>query len=352
MKKWKSLLLAIICNLCLTGCVTEYDRDDVAAYAEEQLKLKHCKVSSNYQEVENQEGYTDHVCTVTDKDNQVEFHIIDYFTWAGETLCNYLRDDYSEAVVYQKKDELDFESLQADFYMENGRYEGQIIGSFKSEEELTKCCEELLDVKNQLEKLGFENLAVSYDIIYEHPYRTIGEYEDTSGDTIGVLSNEINYQKFLFHYILTSYDYRYEVIDTFASEDIEKALSELDRFVGIYEGDKEEREDYETEKIRYYDDLVADQYGYGISFSTLYEILKREGFEPEGEPWHYLFVGAEDVFYEISYDFNDYPFESYGEEKYGYYYKKDGEKMPMGYYFYTHFRPYQIEEMTGLKVVY
>lgn len=296
--------MAVICNLCLTGCVTEYDRDDVAAYAEEQLKLKHCKVSSNYQEVENQEGYTDHVWTVTDKDNQVEFHIIDYFTWAGETLCNYLRDDYSEAVVYQKKDELDFESLQADFYMENGRY------------------------------------------------RTIGEYEDTSGDTIGVLSNEINYQKFLFHYILTSYDYRYEVIDTFASEDIEKALSELDRFVGIYEGDKEEWEDYETEKIRYYDDLVADQYGYGISFSTLYEILKREGFEPEGEPWHYLFVGAEDVFYEISYDFNDYPFESDGEKKYGYYYKKDEEKMPMGYYFYTHFRPYQIEEMTGLKVVY
>lgn len=75
----------------------------------------------------------------------------------GNTL-QLLTGDYSEAVVYQKKDELDFESLQADFYMENGRYEGQIIGSFKSEEELTKCCEELLDVKNQLEKLGFENL--------------------------------------------------------------------------------------------------------------------------------------------------------------------------------------------------
>lgn len=352
MKKWKNLLLAVVCVLCLTGCVTEYDRNDIKAYAEEQLGLEHCKVSRNYQGVENWEGYTDHVWTVMDKDNQVEFHVIDHFTWAGETLSNYLRDDYPEAVVYQKKDELDFQGLQADFYIEDSRYQGELTGSFQNEKELRQRYEELVDVRNQLEESGFENLDIFYNIIYEHPYRNIGDYEETSGDARGTLSEEPDYWEFLSSYMLTSYDYRYEVIETFDPEALKKALSELNKFVGIYRGEQEKRSEYEPEKIQYYDDLAADQYGYGISFSTLYEILLREGFAPEGDPHHYSFVGTEGVTYEISYDFNDYPYEWDGEVQYGYYYKKDGEKTPMEAYFYTHFRPYQIEPMTGLKVVY
>lgn len=66
----------------------------------------------------------------------------------------------------------------------------------------------------------------------------------------------------------------------------------------------------------------------------------------EGDRWHYSFVGENNTCYEISYDFDDYYFAE--ENKYGYYYLKNGEKVPMNFYFYKNFTAQEIERMTGL----
>lgn len=52
-----------------------------------------------------------------------------------------------------------------------------------------------MDVRNQLEESGFENLDISYNIIYEHPYRNIGDYEETSGDASSYDFNDYPYER-------------------------------------------------------------------------------------------------------------------------------------------------------------
>lgn len=110
-------------------------------------------------------------------------------------------------------------------------------------------------------------------------------------------------------------------------------------FIGIYR-------DKDKTNIEFYDDIIGNPYAYGVSYSSFYEILKREGFNPKGNRWHYSFIGKNNTCYEISYDFDDYYFAE--ENKYGYYYLKNGRKVPMNFYFHKNFTAQEIEKMTGL----
>ena len=91
--------------------------------------------------------------------------------------------------------------------------------------------------------------------------------------------------------------------------------------------------------------------GRNITFGSLYEIPKREGFDPKGNTWHYSFNGIIGDKYEISYDFNDYTY-TYGDDhkETGFYYIKSGEKVPMNYYDEYYFSEEKIEEITGLRL--
>ena len=99
-------------------------------------------------------------------------------------------------------------------------------------------------------------------------------------------------------------------------------------------------------KSIYYDDLCADQFSYGVSFATLYELLERNGFHPEGTPEHYRVTAKDGTVYEISYSFR-HPLLEHSE---GMYYLKNNEIVDMDGYFYTHFHVTEIREMFGLEV--
>ena len=98
----------------------------------------------------------------------------------------------------------------------------------------------------------------------------------------------------------------------------------------------------------FYDDLCASQFGYGISFGTLYEILEREGFNVSGNNEHYSFADFNGNIYEISYDFINV--DGKNDESNHYYYLKNGEPVKMAADFYNHFSANKIEEMCGLKL--
>ena len=184
-----------------------------------------------------------------------------------------------------------------------------------------------------------------------HPLRNVTDYVIDDADIFGSTDREKSWDEMLAEYITTILDYRYDT-SLVTEEQIDAALADYEMRVGIYRGDAVDRELYEPEKIEYYDDIIANKYYYGISFGSLYEILRREGFDVSGDVWHYSFTGADGSVYEISYDFIDSLYTDYDyTPRDGYYYLRDGEVQTMGAYFHNHFTVREIEELTGLKLV-
>ena len=340
--------------LCMAGCTTKSEKGEIETYIKEELGISDFKVSDKYQEIVDEDEYTDKVWTVTVPKTGMEFHVIYDVHWSLISTGSSLNTDYDEAVFSFIQDELPkFQYLHFNSDTDtNGIYNGEITGSFQNARELKKCYNELKTLKSSFTDLGYSDLSVYYKLEYEHPLRNITKYVENSGDSWGRTDDDLSYEKMLNEYIITSLDYRYTVIDSFTDEQIKNALADNRNPVGIYRGDKENREDFEKEKIEYYDAIIASPNGYGISFGSLYEILKQEDFEVTGDYWHYRFIGTNGVTYEISYDFNDYPYGGKDGETYtGYYFLKAGEITLMDAYGYNHFNVYEIEEMTGLRLV-
>lgn len=75
----------------------------------------------------------------------------------------------------------------------------------------------------------------------------------------------------------------------------------------------------------YYEDLAKNG---DISYGVLFELLHRTEYPVEGNPRHFSFVGTDGNEYEFSYSFNDELFQVYEEVRSGYYYLKNGERVP------------------------
>lgn len=341
-------LLVALTGVITTGCVTEYDRDDIAEYVRG-LGVDGV-VSDSYAVVEDEKGYDDRYWTVT-LDNGLTFHVIDDYGWGMESVSNYLRDDYSESALAFIADSLpEFEYLR--FVIEPGdEYSAHIVASYTTPDELKACRNELAALRVAFTDLGFDGLSVRYALEYMHPLRNVTDYVIDDADIFGFTDNEKSWDEMLAEYITTILDYRYDT-SLVTEEQIDAALADYEMRVGIYRGDAVDRELYEPEKIEYYDDIIANKYYYSISFGSLYEILRREGFDVSGDAWHYSFTGADGSVYEISYDFIDSLYTDYDyTPRDGYYYLRDGEVQTMGAYFYNHFTVREIEELTGLKLV-
>ncbi|WP_249029071.1 hypothetical protein [Tannockella kyphosi] len=346
MKKGMLFVLLIL----LTGCTEDYDKKDIKNAVEEKLNLTDITVSStSYIRIE-EDGYEDSVWTVTVDDTGLVFHVIDDFYWGNEWVSNSLWNDYNAAVIDFIYDDLPvLERLEVVSSIdEEGLFSANIQGSYTNKEELLACYNDIQILQSTFEQLGYEGLSIGYYLTYDHLLaNTIETYDDTSGNISGMTSYETSYEEMLAEFIQCALDYRYEVIETFTQEEIATALDGYYHRVYIYYGEQEDEDDYEEEFIVCYDDIVGSTYGYGISFSSLYEILVREGYPVEGDAGYYSFIGIDGSEYVISYDFDDY---DYGD-KIGYYYLKDGEKIAMGACFYNHFYEFKIEEMTGLKLI-
>lgn len=345
------LLIVSLCIVFISGCTTDYDRKDIIEYVEDTLGITNFTVASSSYTIEDNEGYTDNIWDITMNDTGVTFHVIDDFGWGLESVSNYLWDDYNSNVLEYLSDKLpNFNYLTYETYVdESDATRAYIEAYFENEEQLLACYNELLDLKECFITLGYPDLSIRYSIKFNHTYRfTNGEYEDTSGDSTGLTNYEPSYESMKNKYIMCALDYRYDCVFTLSKQELQEAITLSDDLVAIYKGTKEDKDEYEEEFITYYYDIVCSPYGYGISFSSLYEILLQEGFEVSGEPTHYTFVGLDDIEYEISYSFNTYQFDTH----IGYYYLINGEITPMNAYFYNHFFSIQIKNMTGLTLVF
>lgn len=348
-----ALAVAAACALALPGCVTEYDRDAIAEEAASILGGGRVLISQTYEEHEGEDGYTDRMWTVVVPETGLTFHIVDDRYWGMESVTNTLRDDYVASALALVEDDLpEFEHLRIEFDRDETLSVARVVGGFADAEELALCREELVELAARLADLGYEGLPARYVLEYEHPLRNVTSYADDDGDSRGGIDEIAPYEEMLERYVACAVELRYEDVLAVLPEGlVESVVSASPVRVGVYEGGQSDPSLYEPELIRYYDDLLASASYYGISFGTLYEVLLREGLSPEGDPWHYRFVGADGSVFEVSYDFCDHPYETDGGVEPGYYYLRDGEPQEMGAFFYNHFTPREIEGLTGLRLV-
>lgn len=354
LKKLVALTMVFTAGLIFSGCVTDYERSDIENEVSENIGVKNAVVSPTYTEFEDENGYTDRIWTVMIPESGIEFHVIDDYGWGMESVSNYLKNDYNEAVFAYIETKLPkFQHIKPYTYKKDGIFYGEITGKYQNTEELKACHDELEEMKSAFSDLGYDDIEIRYDIQYEHPLRNVTEYTIDDGDLFGNTSSIKTVDDMMTEYITTVLDYRYPELNSFTAEEIQLALKNYRYMVGVYRGEETDSELYQEKDITYYDDIIANKYGYGVSFGSLYEILSREGMNPTGDYWRYSFTGSDGSVYEISYDFSDYPFETTDfDTQNGYYYIKDGEKIPMNYYFYNHFSASQIYEMTGLRLVF
>lgn len=341
--------------MVLSGCFTEeYDRADIIKYVAENIDVKKFSVSKEYEEVKGDDGYTDKVWTVTvEGDDKFEFVVHDDFHWGMEVLNNGLQNDYMYVALvylYEKYDKCELLELYEE---KNIRTSAKLVGSYNNLEELKKLFEEAEKFAGYVEKCGYDiEFYVNFRMknpLRENCVKTLeaGDFND-SLKTDGKEDFEEAYSNAVKEYLLASITYRFEdKLSEFTEEEIKEAVEGCKYRVavssdGTYSG-----------KFVFYDDLCGKIYTSAVTFGTLYEILVREEIAVTGDNWHYSFTGADGSVYEISYDFCDYIYKNDDypyEEMKGYYYVKDGEKVPMDYYYYNYFREKEVLEMTGVLI--
>ncbi len=243
-----------------------------------------------------------------------------------------------------------FTNFKLDKSIDEGMEWNRISATYKDRESLHEILDELSKFRDFVESKGFKKeFSMKYSIIFDNPIRNnvVKDEEDSvvdDGDEDGFVTSfdhedRIQVEEKLLYACI---DYRFEEnLLEFKEEEIKKFVKKQEDQIGVSHDN--------GETYTYYDDLLASEYGYGISFATLFEILKREGLKVEGNPWKYSYIDQNGNRYEFSYDFTkenpDDP-----DKDIWYYYLKNGEIVWMDYYFYNHLYVTKAEEITGLKL--
>ncbi len=328
-----------------SSCTVDYTREDIIQYVKATLNLSHFSVSKTYEPREEEDGYTDRIWTVKNKKTGVVFHVIDDYHWGMETLTNSLSHDYDEAVLHFLRPNLsNLRFLDLRLSTDEQCYEAKIIGRFRNERELKSCYDSLTQLQQTFYRAGYPDLSIQYQLVYLHPLRTATEQTIRDGDSFGQTNESIDYQKIFNKYLLTALDYRYiGTYETFTGEQIFYAIGSEPNRLGIYRSD-------DAASPEYYKTIVAHTYE-GISFGSLFEVLKLEGFEPEGNANHYSFTGFDGCRYEFSYSFTEAYQNEWDKEGVGFYYYKDEEKVRLNSFWDTHISLDTVREMTGLHLI-
>ena len=326
------LIMTLAVMLILCGCTTKYDRGDIEKYVRDELGLRGFTVSRTYTEITNSDdGYTDHLWEVTEADGTVFFVLDDYY-YSLEWVENTLRDNWSAVHVRQYLKGADLTGFSIDDPVEEHPMAApEITGTYSSRSELHTIAEKL----NKLADGCDLDLPILFEIKYDHPYRRIGNYEKKEGDFQGTVrkSEHVTCDYTEEELINLLLDMGYEDrLSEFTEDEIKDYVSKSRHAVGIKESDG---------TWHMTDDLVCSYFSYGISFPTIYEVLRRTGYPVYGTKDRFSFTGIDGSTYEMS--------ESFVENEW-YYYIKDGVHVPMDAYFYDHFNTGKLREMTGIEV--
>ena len=348
-------ILAVASLLLLTGCVTEYEREDIETFVRENYRLRDFEVARQSVPIQDQEGYTDQYWQVTMTDGSgVVFGVLDDYFWGMEATTNMLRCDYEDVMLLHLAESYaGFDQVQIKHSREEGLTYAELIAGYGTRAELSARFEELMDFRDYVLQTGYtveHSMRVRFEMESELRSRMQGEgelsYTVTDGDYTATLTglDQSAFEKATGRFVRACVDYRLmSQLEDFTEEEIQSALEGSMYRLGIYPDEDQ------AAAPRMYEDLSASNYAYGVSFGTLYEVLRRENLAVWGDSWHYGFTGLDGAAYEVSYDFYAKN-PALPEAPNYYYYLRNGEQIWMDHYFYNHFTESQVKEMTGLSL--
>lgn len=352
-------VLVLLAAVLMSGCVRKYTRGDIGSYSKKLSRKGSVTVSEGYREIqEDEEGYLDHLWTVTEDESGIKFHVLDDYYWSMEEVENQLLNDYASciflALLERKQLPLD-NDLSLKKSEESGLVKAEVVCSFTDAAGLEKCYQELLSLRKAIDEAGYQDLEVPFTVRYENPLRGAVDYDIDEGDTSGDLGSldEKALAQMRRNYLICALDFRFEdVLKQFSGEEIREVV-EAPETVRIYRADDSEGSGSSSGGDHdFFDGVIGSPKYAGISFGTLYELLRIEGRKPEGNAWHYSFKAPDGARIEISYDFDDLSGfnDKRGKLQKGYYYLRDDRKVRMSAYYANHFEASEIEALTGLKV--
>lgn len=336
----KRLLCCVLCAafvfgvMPLTGCVRNYSRRDIEKYVKDRYGISGFKVSSKKVPLYGGDGYRDYLWTVTESDG-TEFYVIDDRYYGTEWASNDLTDNRSAIIL---KRYLDENALSGFETVPDEVPEGwpdmlsfHLLGDYRTRAELNAYIDALDGMAGELPK----GIRIPFLLRFDHKFRTIGDYDNSAADYTQMFfsGDTIDREKAEKDYLHTILDMRYEeYLADFTQDEIRALVKDNAYSIAVVRADG---------TCDFYDDLIMDPFGYGVSFATLYEILGREGIPAEGDKDDFAFTGTDGSVYEFSNYFSDGDW---------YYYLKDGERVKMEYYFYDHIYYTKIKDFTGIRL--
>ena len=336
----------ILLMVLLAGCTTQYEQKDVYRYLKKTYALKDVKVSAERTELTGEDGYVDYIWEVTADD--ITFHVKDDYHWDLEMLGNSLTDDYRDALLKAYFDPDMLPHFTLDEKEEEGLYANELIGEFASKEELQRLYAELESLRVYAAERGFDIPdSFSYNLLPQSPIHSDNAptFFIYDGEIVGCVTNITGdtVKEAITEYILAYTAYHFsDLYEKFTEEEVKEAAGSSHyhyRLAIVKENG-----------TFFYDDLCAREYN-EVSFGTLYEILKREGFHVKGNNEHYSFTDASQNTYEIAYPSDGFiNANGASNESDHSCFLKNGVPVEREYNDYYAVTTSEIEEMFGLKL--
>ena len=337
MKKYIKYLIIVLLILITTGCVTNYKRSDIAKYVRNEIGIRNFSVSRTYQVFEDEDGYDDRYWTVYDKNNDLEFYVIDDYFYQSEMTSNHLETDYYDRYYVKYADKIN--KLSNVTYEKIEGYEHELAINLQctyiNKKELKDCYDTISNINYvfggkanfpvYIKYIDSKNMNRTYFADYTCGLSSIDTYKD-----------DLYYNYFYAGYILDDSN----ILSDMSTYEYSNLLTNKNN-VPLVEKDSNES------IVKEYNNMFCST-SCLISYNTLYDVLKDEGYNVIGDNHNYKVYYKNDV-YEFSDSFEEYSFTKNG---YAYYYKKNGIKVDAAY---SHswervLLPRDVNEMFGLQL--
>ena len=327
----KHAVLTAALMLALSSCTTKYEKKDIEKYVREKTGKLLFVVSDAPEDITDEDGYTDHLWTVTEPGG-IEYRVLDDYYWGMEALTNTLRDDRDAVLAKRFFENTEHRNLKLEESMNEKMLRVEAAGTFTDRESL----HQLVDEMNELMTKADDTVCLYCSFRFDHPSRYIGDYVQDDGDYRGAgrADREFSYREAEVNWLHQIIDMRCEEqLAAFTEDEIHSYVENNTNQVGIIRDD---------DTVDFQPDLLASRMMYGISFGTFYELLVRTGYPAEGDRKQFTFAGI---------DGSEYTFSDAFKKDEAYYYLKDGDIVFTEYYFYNHLKPEFVKEISGIRYV-
>ena len=311
MKKVFKLLVILLLVFLSCGCVTNYKRKDIINYVRKETGIKNFSVSRTYKVFGDEDGYSDRYWIVRDRDNDLDFYVIDDRFYQSEMTSNRLTTDYYDRYYVKYANKIN--KLSNVTYEKIDGYEHELAinlqCTYSNRYELKNCYDEMSNINSVFHGKAVFPVYIKY-IDSKNKNRTyvadyIGNLTSVSSDI-----DELYYKYFFSGYIFDDSS----ILGEMSNYEYISLLNNKNNTPLV-------KADSPDNIISKYNNMFCGG-GSVVSYNTLYNVLREEGYNVVGDNHNYTVYYNNDV-YEFSDSFEEYSSQYKG---YVYYYKKNGIK--------------------------